>query len=119
VKNIRSLSWPAKAGQPGDETHRRSKSYWVYILTSARNGTLYIGVTGDISRRIWEHREGVKDGFTKKYGVKILVYFEIFDDVHAAIHRESRLKKWKRRWKLELIEKSNPDWLDLSETLNA
>ena len=96
-----------------------SKTYYVYIMASARNGTLYIGVTNDIGRRAWEHRDGRVDGFTKKYGVKMLVWFETFEDVEAAIHRETLLKKWKRRWKIELIEKTNPDWRDLIETLNA
>ncbi len=90
-----------------------SKTYYVYILASARNGTLYIGVTNDIVRRVSEHREGLVEGFTKKYGVKMLVHFEMFQDINTAIHRETRLKKWKRRWKLELIEKHNPDWNDL------
>jgi len=95
------------------------KNYWVYIMASARNGTLYIGMTNDLARRVGEHREDVADGFTNKYGVKMLVYSEIFDDVHAAIQRETRLKKWKRQWKLELIEKQNPDWKDFGETINC
>jgi putative endonuclease len=95
------------------------KNYWVYIMASERNGTLYIGVTNDLARRVGGHRDGIADGFTKKYGVKMLVYSEIFDDIHAAIARETRLRKWKRRWKLELIEKHNPDWRDLAETLTS
>ncbi len=94
-----------------------SKLYYVYMMASAKNGTLYTGVTSDIGRRAWEHRNGMIDGFTKKYDVKLLVWFEAFEDVHAAIHRETLLKKWKRRWKIELIEKTNPDWHDLYETL--
>jgi len=93
------------------------KTYYVYILASRRNGTLYIGVTGDLGRRVWEHREGLIPGFTKKYGVKMLVYFETFDDIHAAIARESRLKKYKREWKMNLIQKDNIEWRDLYETL--
>jgi putative endonuclease len=93
------------------------KNYYVYIMASKRNGTLYIGVTNDLIRRAWEHREGMADGFTKKYGVKMLVHFEMFENIDAAIHRETRLKKWKRRWKLELIEKNNVEWKDLYETL--
>jgi putative endonuclease len=93
------------------------KTYFVYILASARNGTLYIGVTNDLARRVSEHREGVVPGFTKKYGIKMLVDFEEFGDIGLAIDRETRLKKWKRRWKLELIETSNPDWRDLYETV--
>ena len=91
------------------------KLYWVYIMASKRNGTLYIGVTNDIARRAWQHREGPVPGFTCKYGVKMLVYYEPFEDIRAAIHREDRLKKWKRRWKLELIERANPEWRDLYE----
>ena len=93
------------------------KTYYVYILASKRNGTLYIGVTNDLARRVWEHREGLIPGFTKKYGVKALVYYETFDDINAAIHRETRLKKYKREWKINLIQKNNVEWLDLTETL--
>ena len=90
-----------------------SQSYYVYILASAKNGTLYVGVTNDLPHRTWEHREGKVPGFTKKYGVKLLVHFEEFGDIGFAIDRETRLKKWKRRWKIELIEKTNPNWTDL------
>ena len=93
------------------------KRYWTYIMASRRNGTLYIGVTNDILRRAWEHREGLSGGFTKRYAVRMLVHFEMFEDVNAAIHRETRLKKWKRRWKLALIEQTNPEWRDLYETI--
>lgn len=86
---------------------------YVYILASNRNGTLYIGVTNDLVRRVWEHREGVADGFTKRHQIKSLVYFEQFDDPTTAIQREKNLKKWKRSWKLELIETENPGWRDL------
>jgi putative endonuclease len=96
-----------------------SKTYFVYILASQRNGTLYIGVTNDLARRIWEHREGLVSGFTKTYGVKLLVYYEIFEDIQAAINRESRLKKYKRNWKINLIEQNNKHWRDLAEDLNA
>jgi putative endonuclease len=95
------------------------KAYYVYILASQRNGTLYIGVTNDIVRRAFEHREGLVPGFTKKYRIKTLVYFETFEDIGFAIEREKRLKKWNRAWKLELIEKLNPNWHDLYETLNS
>lgn len=95
------------------------KTYWVYILDSKRNGTLYAGMTNDILRRVWEHREGLVPGFTKRYGVKMLVYLEAFEDVNAAIHREKRLKKWKRQWKIDLIQSRNLEWVDLAETLNA
>ena len=87
----------------------------VYIMASQRNGTIYIGVTGDLSRRVYEHREGLVDGFTKRYGVKMLVHCEMFDSVSYAIQRETNLKRWPRKWKLELIEKDNPQWLDLYE----
>jgi putative endonuclease len=94
-----------------------SKTYFVYIMASQRNGTLYIGVTSDLIRRSWEHREGLIPGFTKTYGVKTLVYYELFDDVHAAIHRETRLKKFTRKRKMELIGSRNPQWHDLASSL--
>jgi putative endonuclease len=90
------------------------KNYYVYILASKRNGTLYIGVTNDLERRVAEHKQGVHDGFTKKYGIKNLVYLEWFPDIRDAITREKQLKKWNRQWKLQLIEKENPEWIDLS-----
>jgi putative endonuclease len=96
-----------------------SKSYYVYILASEKNETLYIGVTDDLLRRVSEHREGLIAGFTKKYNVKRLMYFEEFGAVGMAIDRETRLKKWKRRWKIELFEKSNPEWRDLYPDLIA
>ena len=90
------------------------KTYYVYILASKRNGTMYVGMTNDLTRRVYEHKSGLIEGFTKKYIVDKLVYFESTADVNEAILREKRLKKWKRQWKIELIEKSNPDWRDLS-----
>ncbi len=93
------------------------KTYFVYILASARNGTLYIGVTSDLARRCGEHREGLVEGFTKQYGVKHLVYFEMFEDVYQAIARETQMKKYKREWKINLIEKDNQEWRDLASTL--
>ena len=96
-----------------------SKSYFVYMLASKRNGTIYIGVTNDLGRRVWEHREGVASKFTKKYGVTRLVYYEVYDDVQAAIAQETRLKKYKREWKINLIQARNALWDDLYETLNA
>jgi putative endonuclease len=87
--------------------------FWVYILASRIGGTLYIGVTNDLVRRVYEHREGLAEGFTKKYGVHRLVYFEQFDDVENAIRREKRLKSWNRAWKIRLIEETNPHWIDL------
>ena len=85
----------------------------VYILTSRRHGTIYIGVTSDLVKRVWEHKNNVVEGFTKKYGVHELVYFEMHADMAQAIQREKRIKKWNRAWKIELIEKENPDWHDL------
>jgi len=96
-----------------------AKTYYVYILASKRNGTLYIGVTNDLARRVGEHQAGIADGFTKKYGVHTLVYFETFSDVNEAIAREKRLKKYKRQWKTNLIQEHNVEWQDLTETINA
>lgn len=90
-------------------------SCFVYIMASKRNGTLYIGVTKDLSRRVYEHREGLVAGFTRQYGVKLLVYYEVYDSIATAIQRETNLKRWLRRWKLALIEKQNPQWKDLYE----
>lgn len=87
--------------------------YYVYILASRENGTLYIGVTNDLVRRTSEHREDVVDGFTNKYGVHRLVYFEPYDDVRVAIQRERTMKHWRRDWKIALIERENPHWRDL------
>ena len=88
------------------------KSY-IYLLASIRNGTLYVGVTSDLVRRVSQLREGSADGFTSKYGVKTLVWYEIHEDIEAAIAREKAIKKWNRAWRLRLIEKSNPDCHDL------
>ena len=85
----------------------------VYLLSSGRNGTLYIGVTSNLIKRTWEHKNGITGGFTKKYNVHDLVYYELFDDMQSAITREKQMKKWRRAWKIELIEKSNPAWKDL------
>ena len=93
------------------------KSFYVYILTNKRNGTLYIGVTSDLTKRIWQHKEGVVDGFTKKYNLKKLVYYESHGNAENAIRREKRLKEWKRKWKINLIEDQNPEWEDLYENI--
>ena len=85
----------------------------VYILASRPNGTLYTGVTSDLVKRVWEHRSGFAEGFTKRYGVHHLVYFEFHDHIGEAIRTEKRIKKWKRAWKIDLIEESNPEWHDL------
>ncbi len=92
-----------------------AKQAAVYILASKPNGTLYIGVTSDLAKRVWEHKNDSVEGFTKKYGVHRLVYYELHDDMPAAITREKQVKKWNRAWKLELIEKQNPGWNDLWE----
>ncbi|MFA5991268.1 MAG: GIY-YIG nuclease family protein [Candidatus Doudnabacteria bacterium] len=94
-----------------------SNSYYIYILASKRNGTLYVGVTNDIIKRVWQHKNDLADGFTKKYEVHKLVYFEQTTDIESAINREKQLKKWHRKWKLDLIEKQNPDWIDLYNDL--
>jgi len=91
----------------------REHIYYVYILASRRNGTLYIGVSNDIMRRTWEHRNDLVEGFTRKYGVHRLVYYEIYDDIDVAIAREKQLKGWDRAWKIKLIEKNNSGWNDL------
>jgi putative endonuclease len=94
------------------------KSFWVYIVASGRNGTLYIGHTDDLPRRAWEHRTGAVAGFSSKYGCKLLVWREAHDTREAAFVRERQLKKWNRAWKLRLIEEENPRWLDFYDTLN-
>jgi putative endonuclease len=95
------------------------RDYHVYILASQRNGTLYVGVTNDLERRIWEHREGLTPGFTTKYCVVRLVWYESYGDIGDAISREKSLKRWRRAWKIRLIEEGNPQWLDLYETWNC
>ena len=87
----------------------------VYIMASKRNGTLYTGVTSDLARRAWEHQQGLVEGFTKRYNVHLLVYYEYHPDMYSAIAQEKRIKKWNRAWKLRLIEELNPDWRDLSQ----
>ncbi|PJA87032.1 MAG: hypothetical protein CO141_01605 [Candidatus Moranbacteria bacterium CG_4_9_14_3_um_filter_42_9] len=89
------------------------KNYYVYILASQRNGTLYIGVTSDLIKRVQQHQSNIADGFTKKYNIHTLVYYEQTEDISAALAREKALKKWNRDWKLKLIERDNPNWKDL------
>ena len=89
----------------------------VYILANKRNGTLYVGVTSDLVKRIWEHKNNMVEGFTRRYHIHQLVWYELHESIESAIIREKRLKDWKRAWKLELIEKTNPDWLDLYDTI--
>lgn len=92
---------------------------YVYLLASARNGTLYLGVTSDLIKRVWQHRQGLADGFTKKYRVKQLVWFETHGDIMEAIRREKILKKWRRSSKIDLIQKGNPYWRDLYDDIIA
>jgi len=93
------------------------KIYCVYILANKRNGTLYIGVTGNLQKRIWEHKQKLVEGFTKKYNIDKLVYYEQTGNAYSALTREKQLKKWNRKWKLNLIEKNNPQWRDLYSEL--
>jgi putative endonuclease len=95
----------------------RERQPCIYILTSKRNGTLYIGVTSDLVKRVWKHQNDLLEGFTKKYAVHRLVYYEMLEDMEAAIQREKQLKKWNRDWKIDLIEKDNPEWRDLYDSL--
>ncbi|PCJ39717.1 MAG: endonuclease [Alphaproteobacteria bacterium] len=95
------------------------KPGYTYILASKRRGTLYIGVTSDLAKRIWQHKNNTVKGFTEKYAVKLLVHYEVFDEITIAIAREKQLKRWHRQWKINLIEEHNPNWDDLYLTLNA
>jgi putative endonuclease len=92
-------------------------TYFVYLLASRKDGTLYLGVTRDLVRRVYEHKTKAASGFTSRYDVRRLVWFEIYDDPSSTIAREKQLKKWQRAWKIELIEKENPDWRDLYEEI--
>ena len=94
------------------------KTYYIYILASKRNRTLYIGVTSNLCKRVWEHKQKMIKGFTSKYNVDKLVYYEAYNNVDNAICREKRLKNWQRKWKLELIETKNPYWKDLYDSIN-
>jgi len=93
------------------------KQCYVYILASKKNGTLYIGVTSDLVKRIYEHKQKLIDGFTKEYNVHALVYFESYKDIKEAILREKQMKKWNRKWKIRLIEENNPEWKDLYDEI--
>ncbi|MBI4699000.1 MAG: GIY-YIG nuclease family protein [Nitrospirae bacterium] len=95
------------------------KYYYVYMLSSKRNGTLYTGVTSDIIKRVYEHKNGLIEGFTLKYNIHNLVWYEMHESVESAIQREKQIKKWKREWKLNLIEKENPDWMDMYENIRS
>ena len=89
----------------------------MYLLASKRNGTLYIGVTSDLIKRVWQHKNNAVEGFTKRYGVHLLVWFEVHENMASALTREKAIKEWKRQWKLKLIETANPEWRDLYEDL--
>ncbi len=95
-----------------------AKGGWVYLMTNRRNGTLYLGVTANLAARAWQHREGVVEGFTKRYGLTRLVWYERFEDIRDAIQREKTMKHWPRAWKVRLIHAMNPEWEDLYEVLN-
>ncbi len=94
-----------------------SKQPCVYILASKRKGTLYVGVTSNLIKRVWEHKNDLAEGFTKKYETHMLVYYELHNDMTAAIQREKQIKKWERSWKIRIIEEMNPDWHDLYDSL--
>ncbi|HRE35144.1 MAG: hypothetical protein BGO58_14315 [Sphingopyxis sp. 65-8] len=94
------------------------KPGYIYLMASGRNGTTYLGVTSDLLKRVWQHRNEVIDSFSKKYGCTRLVWYEAFDDIQQARQRELQMKKWKRAWKVELIERDNPQWLDLFDRLS-
>jgi putative endonuclease len=106
------LCHPRESGDPEGGCVERKQPI-VYILASKRNGTLYTGVTSDLVRRTYEHRNSLADGFTKRYGVHSLVYYELHGEMIEAIRREKQIKKWNRQWKIDLIEQRNPDWHDL------
>jgi putative endonuclease len=103
----------SRGGGNPDRLKNAMKQYFLYILASKKNGTLYVGVTGDLLKRIYEHKQNIVEGFTKKYNVHTLVYYERYSDIVEAITREKQIKKWNRKWKLKLIEDMNPEWKDL------
>jgi putative endonuclease len=107
----------ARVSKPDLSTIERKPA--VYILASRRNGTLYVGVTSNLVKRVWEHKKDLVGGFTKKYGVHLLVYYERFDTMPEAIRREKQMKRWQRAWKLRVIEEMNPTWRDLWEDFDA
>jgi putative endonuclease len=111
LRNLNKYTIPSKDGIQVDPV----SIYYIYLLASKRNGTLYVGVTHDLIRRVYEHKNDFVKGFTSKYGVHRLVYFEQCEDYESAVQREKQIKEWKRKWKLELIEKVNPEWKDLYE----
>jgi putative endonuclease len=114
------LSFPARTARIASglgEGNPVKKRYFVYLLASKRNGTLYLGVTSDLANRTWQHKSDLIEGFTKKYGVHLLVWFEEHNDIRDAIDRERQIKGWNRAWKIKLNEKRNPQWLDLYENV--
>src|SRR5882757_5255461 len=115
--SVATPSWPGLSRPSTSCRIRRLPGGWVYILTNRPNGILYVGVTSDIVRRIYEHRSGFVAGFTKRYGLKRLVYFEQFDDIRDAIQREHNIKHWSRAWKVRKIVAVNPNWDDLFDTI--
>ena len=112
-----SLSFPRKRESRKSGSHEMPKLPCVYILASRRNGTLYVGVTSDLAKRAWIHKNDLVDGFTKRYQVHTLVWYEVHETMESAIKREKEIKKWNRKWKLVLIEKLNPCWQDLFNDL--
>jgi putative endonuclease len=117
-RNPHSPSWPGLT-RPSTSRHLsvRERGGWVYIMTNRPNGVLDVGVTSDLARRIWEHRERLVDGFTKRHGLKQLVYVERHDDIRTAIQREKNLKHWSRAWKVRMLPEDNPNWDDLYSRL--
>jgi len=94
-----------------------AKQFYVYLLTNKRNGTLYVGITSNLVQRVWQHKNNITKGFTEKYNISYLVYFEIHSSAENAISREKQIKKWKRAWKIKLIEEDNPQWIDLYDEI--
>ena len=115
INKIPFVVFPAKAGIQENVMFKTIHQYYVYILASKKNGTLYIGVTNDLPTRVLQHKQKTNEGFTSKYDITLLVYFEHFQYIDHAIKREKQLKKWNRDWKLKLIEEENKEWKDLSE----
>jgi putative endonuclease len=115
--SLRELHFPHQSPTPINPAI--AMTYYVYLLASRKYGTLYIGVTNDLIRRVYEHRSKVVDGFTRRYDVDKLVWFEVYDDILSAIAREKELKKWRRDWKIRLIEEQNPNWMDLYPVLSG
>ena len=96
-----------------------NKQFYVYIMASRRNGTLYIGISSNLVQRVWQHKNNMVEGFTEKYNVKHLVYYEVHESAESAITREKQIKKWRRKWKLRLIEEQNPQWEDLYSKISG